>query len=213
MKHLKQEPQKIFADGSDVFFTSDLHFNHEGVIGYCRRPFSNVEEMNETLIKNWNDTVKDTSTIFCLGDFAWGKIDMWRPIVERLKGHIILIKGNHDFKQLKSQAQFDELFEHSLLQINIEIEKRKIILNHYPLLCYAGIYREKKDLVYNLHGHIHTMKNSIGKDFERYTTLAYPTQYDVGVDMNGYKPISWKQVDERVQYQIENNVNIKHWLT
>ncbi len=212
MKHLKQEPQKHYISGDNIFFTSDLHCNHDNVIAFCKRPFKNAEEMNETLIENWNNTVNEDSTIFCLGDFAWGDVKMWRPIVERLKGHIILIKGNHDLKNLKSQAQFDELFEFSTLEMKIEIEKRKIILNHYPLLCYAGVYRKPENMVYNLHGHIHTMKNSIGRDFERYTELAYPTQYDVGVDMNDYRPISWREVDERIKFQIENNVNIKYWL-
>lgn len=208
-----QQVQRYFASGDNVFFTSDTHFCHSNVIGFCKRPFSSVEEMDEALIKAWNEVVPPNGIVFHLGDFAFGDIEKWRPIVSKLNGDIVLIKGNHDIKQLKSQVQFDELFKFSFLEMRIEIEKRKIILNHFPLLCYDGVYRKPERMVYNLHGHIHTMKDSIGKDFERYTTLALPSQYDCGVDMApNYAPIPWKFVDERVKYQIDNNVNIRHWL-
>lgn len=44
-------------DGAKVYFTSDTHFNHANIIGFCSRPFKNVNEMNETLIANWNRVV------------------------------------------------------------------------------------------------------------------------------------------------------------
>ena len=60
-------------------------------------------------------------------------------------------------------------------------------------------------------GHIHLGPNSLeGKDVPRMEYL-YPTQYDVGVDMNNYTPISWKEVKEKIEYQVENNVNCMHW--
>jgi calcineurin-like phosphoesterase family protein len=35
------------------FYTSDLHFGHTDVIQYSSRPFSNVAEMNDALMKNY----------------------------------------------------------------------------------------------------------------------------------------------------------------
>ena len=55
-----------------VFFTADQHFGHKSIIEYCNRPFSDVEEMNEALIENWNKTVDNNDKIFVLGDFALG---------------------------------------------------------------------------------------------------------------------------------------------
>ena len=53
-----------------IWFTSDLHFNHLNILKYepKSRPFENVAEMNEALIKNWNDRVKPEDTVFVLGD-------------------------------------------------------------------------------------------------------------------------------------------------
>ena len=59
---------KVF-NGSEVFFTSDTHFDHEAIIWLCNRPFTCVEEMNDKLIENWNATVGPGDTVFHLGDF------------------------------------------------------------------------------------------------------------------------------------------------
>ena len=200
----KQEPQHHFADGSKVYLTSDDHFNHSNILKFCQRPFKSVEEMNEALIANWNNKVPEDGIVFHLGDFAWGPISQWRPIVERLNGKIILIKGNHDIKNIKSQAQFDELFEHSTMQMMIEVEGRKCYLNHYPFLCYAGTYRQDEQLVFQAFGHVHQRKNDTSADSSRLEML-FPTQYDVGVDNNDYTPISWYEFDAIIKKQIVEN--------
>ena len=189
-----------------LFFTSDIHAYHENIIKSCHRPFKNSEEMNEALINNWNSVVDDDSIVFCLGDFAWGGYNKWKSFREQLNGHIILIKGNHDDKNLTTTAE-RELFDYTTYQMKIKVENRAVYLNHYPFLCYAGIYREPQDQVWALHGHIHLGPNSLeGKDIPRMQYL-YPTQYDVGVDMNNFTPISWEQVKEKIEYQVMNNIN------
>ena len=191
-----------YTDGSNIFFTSDTHFGHGNIIQFCDRPFSSVEEMDYNLIKNWNEKVPTDGLVFHLGDFGWGGYQEYKKIRGQLNGKIILIKGNHDFRNgCQSEAQYNELFEYTTQQLLIEIEGRKIYLNHVPFLCYGGTYRDPKGLVYQLFGHVHSKVNAKGQDIERLKYL-FPTQYDVGVDNNNYTPISWKEVEEKEGKQL-----------
>ena len=186
----------IFKDGSKIFFTSDTHFGHQHIIEFCNRPFKTAEEMDEALIKNWNSKVPNDGLVFHLGDFAWGDFKYWKSIRERLNGTIILIKGNHDIKNgPKSESQYQELFAKAVMKMHIEIEKRKMFINHEPLLCYGGTYRKFDNVVYNLFGHVHSGPYVKGKDCDRLQYL-FPCQYDVGVDNNNYTPISWNDVNK-----------------
>ncbi|MBR5018268.1 MAG: metallophosphatase [Bacteroidales bacterium] len=162
--------------GENLFFTSDTHFFHEGIIKFCNRPFATVEEMNETLIQNWNETVPENGTV----------------------GKIFLILGNHDLK--KAKQGFMKKFEHVSQQMSINVDGQKIILNHNPFLCYGGAY----DGAWQLFGHVHSGPLSKrGKDLPRLSML-FPTQYDVGVDNNGFRPVSFNEVKAIIQKQQES---------
>ena len=90
-------------------------------------------------------------------------------------------------------------------EFEISIEHRKVILNHFPMLCYGGTYRKDDDKVYQLFGHVHSGPNSdSGLDIKRLINL-FPTQYDVGVDNNEFRPISWGHANGLIQIQINNN--------
>lgn len=202
-----------FDNGNKIFFSSDHHANHEHIMKFCDRPFTNVEEMNGEMIKRWNEKVPKDGLVFHLGDFAWGGYNVWKNFREQLNGNIILIKGNHDHKNLTPTAK--ELFIDVNMQMRIEIEGRKIWLNHFPMLCYSGTYRDFNGLEYQLHGHVHlsnVKSRNHGKDTDRCLEMLFPTQYDVGVDFNDFTPISWHEVDERIKKQIENNTNLKMWI-
>ena len=73
------------------FYTSDTHFNHRAIIDHAKRPFANMEEMNEAMIENWNRVVAPHDDVYHLGDFAFGGAE---AILTRLKGNIHLIRGN-----------------------------------------------------------------------------------------------------------------------
>lgn len=198
-----------FSKESDIYFTSDSHWGHKNIINYCNRPFSSVEEMNETLINNWNNTVGKDSVVFHLGDICFGGSAIWESILPRLNGKIHLILGNHEIKNYKNN--YSKYFESVQEQLTIEVNKKTIILTHFPLLCYHGTCGTEMN-VWNLMGHVHTLKsNNGGKDFERLKNL-FPTQYDVGVDFNNYTPIHIEQVKEKIKYQIEHNTNILYWI-
>lgn len=82
-------------DPNKIFFTSDTHFGHANIIKFCKRPFLNVDDMNEALVENWNKVVPEDGIVFHLGDFAFGGSNVWNEITPRLNGQIHLILGNH----------------------------------------------------------------------------------------------------------------------
>ncbi len=181
-----------------VFFTSDTHFNHANIIGFCNRPFKNVEEMNEAMIANWNKVVGVDDFVFHLGDFCLGGSAEWNKILDRLNGKIILIMGNHDIKNIRQGFMYR--FEEVLMQMHIEVGKQKIYLNHCPFLCYGGAYKD----TWQLFGHVHTSKQNTGMDASRLGML-FPRQYDVGVDNNDFTPVSFAQVKSIIHRQVEKS--------
>lgn len=191
-----------FDTGENIFFTSDTHFNHEQIINFCNRPFSTKEEMNQKLIENWNSIIKPNDYVFHLGDFAFGGSQLWNTIVDQLNGIKFFIIGNHDQKII--QYGFTKKFKWIGPQLNLIIEDQPLILNHYPFLCFAGAYHKQKPFI--LHGHVHSGPLSItGRDTER-LSYCFPCQYDVGVDANNFTPISFNDLKEKINYQINNNI-------
>lgn len=187
-----------FSEKSEVFFTSDTHFNHSNILRYCKRPFSSIEEHDKTLIENWNKIVSPNATVFHLGDFAFAGSDYVTKILSQLNGHIILIKGNHDHFQDSLLSKFEETYS----QLHIEIGNKSIYLNHYPFATYSGMYR--KNPVIELYAHVHSGPNSLsGKDTCKLDMLS-PYQLDVGVDNFNYTPVSWNQVKKAIQWQVDN---------
>lgn len=186
----KFEPDK-------VWFTSDTHFGHENIIKYCNRPFRNVREMNEELIRRWNETVPEDGVVFHLGDFGYGGSKEWADILRRLNGKRYLILGNHDLKNIRQG--YMTAFVHVTQQMTIRIGGQSIYLNHNPFLCYGGSYKD----VWQLFGHVHSGPNSnTGLDHPRLQHL-FPLQYDVGVDNNDFRPISFNEVKAKIEVQVE----------
>jgi calcineurin-like phosphoesterase family protein len=98
---------------TNTYLTSDTHFNHEMLVREGLRPFKTVEEMNETIASNWNDTVRPEDTVYFLGDFALGKNpSSWQT---RLNGNIIFIRGNHDSASLSKITALEIVWEGTTL--------------------------------------------------------------------------------------------------
>jgi calcineurin-like phosphoesterase family protein len=81
---------------SKIFVTADSHWGHANIIKYCKRPFDSPADMDEYLIKKWNETVGKDDKVFHLGDFAFGDQAYTKSIVSQLNGNIHLLLGNHD---------------------------------------------------------------------------------------------------------------------
>ena len=164
---------------SDVWVTSDTHFGHGNIIGFDNRPFSDVDEMNETLIDNWNGVVRARDTVYHLGDFAWTSAS-FQYAIDRLRGKIRLILGNHDFRGKRLLNQFD-----SVDQIKtIRHQRHKFILSHCPLIDIAS------SSLTLLHGHVHNLSPD---RIAKIKALDYNKQgvwINVGCMLHNYTPIN-----------------------
>ncbi len=204
------KPLKFDSTKQKIWFTSDTHFGHKNILKFCDRPYDSIEEHDEGLISNWNSIVGVDDVVFHLGDFAFSHPKRWKEIISKLNGHIYLIVGNHDEIRYPGHDVF-EMFEGVTTQLYITIDNKHVYLNHYPLLCYGGTYRKPEDCVWQLYGHVHTKQDGRkGKDDER-VAMCFPYQYDVGVDNNNYKPISWEEVKEIINKQIEETNDIDRY--
>lgn len=191
-----------------TWFTSDPHFYHTNVIKYCDRPYSTVEEMNEDLIRKWNETVSPEDTVICVGDFAMA----FRPVetfTPRLNGRKILVAGNHDWchpahkksrtpenQQIWIQKYLDNGWAEVHMQMRMEIGGKVVNIAHLPYLE----ENSQEDLRHSKHrltedgtplicGHIH-------EKWKTRVTNGGTLMVNVGVDVWGMKPVSLEEVEK-----------------
>ncbi len=140
------------------FYISDLHFFHEGLLTKMdRRGFASCEEMHAYMIGKWNRKVRPQDEVVLLGDVSMGRGKPTSDLLNQLNGRLYLVKGNHDH-YLKDRrfdpARFEWVKDYAVLHDN----KRKIVLCHYPIMCYDGQYQRDKEgnpKSYMLYGHVH----------------------------------------------------------
>ena len=117
-----------------TFVTSDLHLDHTNIIKYCKRPFLNTEDMNRTLVDNWNNTVSNKDRVYFLGDMNFGKgsrsADYW---LTKLNGDIFFIRG-FSYKPSGERNQHDRIFKTKNVfdSLIIEYKGKKFFLVHDP---------------------------------------------------------------------------------
>lgn len=148
-----------------MWLSADLHLGHFNIIRYTNRPFKSVEEMNKTLIRNWNNKVKEEDQVIFLGDFAFGDP---APYLRRLKGNIVFCKGNHD-GELNPKITY----------LVIEAGGKEIYCVHEPE-NYSTSYS------INLVGHVH--------DKWRYKRLYKTIMINIGTDAWNYSPVSIEDI-------------------
>lgn len=162
---------------SKTYFISDTHFNHVNIIKYCNRPFENVEEMKDYIIKQWNSVVKADDIVWFLGDLALGNRETCREIVSKLNGRKRMVKGNHD-------NWTDDFYR----SIGIEyVSKYPVILKGKIVLCHTPPEKVEGNYFY-IFGHVHDKITQIEID--------NPNQCKcVCVERTDYKPIKVPEYD------------------
>lgn len=163
-----------------VYFTSDMHFGHRAIINMQKRPFGTVEEMNRTILHNYNAVINKDDTVYILGDICHHmKTDYADELIRKMNGKKYLVVGNHDKK-------YDpRLFENIQDFMSISACGSYFVLMHYPMLSWP----KKNSGSYQLHGHIHARM-----DYNKANRAEGIRRFDVGVDANNFFPVSAKLI-------------------
>ena len=181
-----------------VFLTSDTHFGHAGVCRFTEadgvtkiRPWTDPDEMDEEMVKRWNDRVRPNDKVYHLGDVVINRKSL--KTLHRLNGDKVLIRGNHDiFRDNEYREYFRELRAYHVMN--------GMILSHIPVheasLGRFGV---------NIHGHLHTnrVKRARGVD-ARTGAVLYGDENDVRyhcvcVEQTDFAPILFEDVIRRIE--------------
>lgn len=162
-----------------IYLIADLHLNHANIIKYCNRPFRSVQEMNSTIIRNWNNTVNEDDFVYLVGDLASCKRGLKaKEWAQKLNGTIMLIRGNHDRDVSPIPCRhFDHLSHNGY----------NFLLVHSP--HERGSWRD-----WMIHGHVHNGK------MEKYPLINVERKtVNVGVELLNYTPISIDSLIKKIE--------------
>lgn len=155
------------------YYIADLHFFHGALNDKMdRRGFASVEEMNEYMIEKWNKKVRKNDDVVIIGDLSWGNVQETDALLQRLKGKLYLVCGNHD-RFVNDKEMNPDRFKWIKHYAELSDNRRKVVLCHYPIMCYNGQYRvdEKGEpKAYMLYGHVHdTQDERLIEQFQEIT--------------------------------------------
>ena len=158
----------------DFYITSDTFFGRRQILEIANRSkFSTLIDMENTLVKNWNKSVKKDDVVFHLGNFAWDPLTA-RKILRRLNGNIIFMLGHCDDAIVEVINEFKniDLIEDQI----VKIDRHDLILCHYPLEVWPG----KESGVVHIHGHT---------VYSHKTDLRVQKRINICTDFWGYSPV------------------------
>jgi calcineurin-like phosphoesterase family protein len=182
-----------------VFLVSDTHFGHNGVCSFMRndgvtklRPWDDPNEMDEAMVKLWNERVKPNDKVYHLGDVVINRKAL--GIMRRLNGDKVLIRGNHDiFRDVEYREHFRELRAYHVMN--------GMILSHIPIHS-ASLGR----FGVNIHGHLHANRVMKAKGINYPTgeiiyseTEIDPRYFCCCVEQTAFAPILFEDVIKRIE--------------
>jgi calcineurin-like phosphoesterase family protein len=153
------------------FFTGDTHFGDRRALRFDKRPFADVAQHDEELVRRWNEVVAPADVVWHLGDFALGpRPERIAALLGRLNGEKHLIVGNNDGRATLAAPGWASLQHYA----ELTVDGRAVVLCHYPLRTWNGIGKGAIDL----HGHSHGRLAPLIR------------QFDVGVDVWDFRPVT-----------------------
>jgi calcineurin-like phosphoesterase family protein len=200
---------------SRVWFTADLHLGHGNIIKYCLRPFLAPEERERAVREgrsNWrvadetiqrhddallnaiNAAVGEEDTLWILGDFCWGRLEVARHYRERIRcRNVHMVWGNHDHRSIR--PVFREVLEQGM----IKVDGQPIWLNHYPMRSWDRAFHGS----WHFYGHVH------GRLAAEDTAHPETLTKDVGVDACDYRPWSFEELRDYMAPRVERFNQLK----
>lgn len=158
-----------------IWFTSDTHFGHSGARTFYRRPFASNAEMDRRMIDRWNSAIEPDDEVWHLGDFAVRQpSERVASLLRELHGRKHLVIGNNDDAAVSGCAGWNTVQSYA----ELTVDGTPLVLCHYPFRT----WRDMSKGSVNLHGHSHGRLKPL------------PRQFDVGVDVWDFQPVTLDQV-------------------
>lgn len=170
-----------------IYFTSDLHLGHTSILHLQNRPFADIEEMNDAIIHNINDRARADDQLYILGDISHRvPAETANALIRRIHCRKYLILGNHDVAGSPPQCIYDtSLFQWVGNYLQMNVDGLELVMMHYPMLSWPKTTSGSV----MLHGHIHSRP-----EYNEENHKAGIRRYDVGVDANDYRPVSFDEI-------------------
>lgn len=174
----------LYPGFQKAWVISDPHFGHKNIQRFepTRYQFGELDDMDEAIVKNYNETIEENDLVFWLGDMFFCNAKRMDYLASKLqKGRNILIRGNHD--KGVSDTKFRRLGfnPHRMYQLGMTI------LTHEPVsevnmkhLAYYGVKQ-------NIHGHTHSTKTGLDPEIWQCAS----------VEMIDFRPIAYGKMLKR----------------
>lgn len=192
----------------DIWFCSDPHYGHKNIVrGESKwdslqacRDFNTLEEMNQTLVQNINNNVKENDILYCLGDWSFGGLYNVYDFRKQLNVKTIhLVLGNHDHhiennKSIPTNGgkmfiNTKDLFTSVNHYIHKKINGQRMVLCHYAMRTWDKGHHGS----WMLYGHSHGTLPW----YDNYKTM------DVGFDTHPeFRPYHFDEIKEIMDKRI-----------
>lgn len=179
-----------------IWLVSDTHLLHDRSFVWEPRGFQNIQDMDDAILTNWNEVVKDGDIVYHLGDVMLGHdLEAGLRIVSKLKGEKYLAYGNHDTDNRLKAFAVNHLFKDIQMGYRLKMGKLSFICTHYPTLVANSV---KESPVYSLHGHTHSK--------DRWSEVYHA--YNVNVDAHDCKPVNLEDIMMEIRKKKEEMNNV-----
>lgn len=169
------------------WFTSDLHFCHNQGFLYQSRGFDSIYDMNETIVKNFNEVVSWDDDLYILGDCMLNDNEEGMKLLRRLPGHLHILRGNHDTDTRVMMYVLDPRITYHGYAVVIKEKGYHFYLSHYPTI--TNNFNEDKPLkakIINLCGHTHTQ--------DKFKDMDKGICYHVELDAHNNYPVNTETI-------------------